>query len=198
MCYVHGSVVLLLACMATVDAQVKCNRVSFTVTGGSCKDKTVSYNGCFDATKLDADATSKAAFINTNQALFAPHSKEVCLSRAKVICALAGGTVKASYCNDVNDECAADNLANNNGVGACTTDAHCTGFAKSKMMICCDILKKYTSDLICDNTDKKKIDAFIIDGNNLCVHTQFRCGSNLHICPHTTIFLLVYLSIHVS
>jgi hypothetical protein len=173
MWYVHGSVALLLfVCIATtVDAQVKCNPVSFTVTGGWCKDKTVSYKGCFDAAAADTDKSSKAAFIAANQASFTTYSQAMCLAGATSLCAAVGGKPKDWDCKDVNNECSSDNLPNNFGAGACSTDAQCTAFAKSTMKICCDVIKKYMTDLICDNADKTKIDALYVDGNYLCAHT---------------------------
>ena len=190
---VHGSVALLLVCIATtVDAQVKCNPVSFTVTGGWCKDKAVSYKGCFDAAAPDADKTSKAAFISANQALFAPYSQATCLTGAAALCGVVGGKPKDWDCKDVNNECSGDNLSNNVGVGACNTDAQCTAFAKSTMNICCDVIKKYMTDLICDNADKTKIDAVFVDGNYLFVHIlQYRCESNSTcMCPHLILLSL--------
>jgi hypothetical protein len=178
MCYACGKVALLLVCIAaTVDAQVKCNPVSFTVTGGWCKDKAVSYKGCFDAAAPDTDKSSKAAFITANQALFAPYSQAMCLADATVLCGAVGGKPKDWDCKDVNNECSSDNLPNNYGVGACSTDAQCTAFAKSTMEICCDVIKKYMTDLICDNADKTKIDALFVDGNYLCVLTLHVCGA---------------------
>jgi hypothetical protein len=47
------------------------------------------------------------------------------------------------------------------------------------MKICCDVIKTYMTDLICDNADKTKIDAVFVDGNYLCVLIiQYRYGSN--------------------
>ena len=181
--YVHGSVALLLVCIATmVDAQVKCNPVSFTVTAGWCKDKAVSYKGCFDAAAQDTDKTSKAAFITASQALFAPYSQTTCLAGATVLCGAVGGKPKDWDCKEVNNECSGDNLSNNVGVGACNTDAQCTAFAKSTMNICCDAIKKHMTDLICDNADKTKIDALFVDGNFLCVlHTTCVWSNSTYI-----------------
>jgi hypothetical protein len=178
MCYVHGTVALLLVCIAaTVDAQVKCNPVSFTVTGGWCKDKAVSYKGYFDAAAPDTDKSSKEAFITANQALFAPFSQAISLAGATVLCGAVGGKPKDWDCKDVNNECSSDNLSNNNDVGTCSTDSQCTAFAKSTMNVCCDVIKKYMTDLICDNADKTKIDALFVDGICLCVLTLHVCGA---------------------
>ncbi len=162
----HNAVPLLtaLTCAVTaVNAQVKCNDVSIVVTDGWCKGKTVAYKGCFDATKMDSDATSKAAFITLNQANFKRlASKETCLAGARDLCTLVGGTPRDWDCTDVNNECKADNLANNFGVGACSTDAQCTGFAASTFNICCSSMTGWVTDLICQNSVKAMIDALYV------------------------------------
>ena len=131
-------VALLTCSVAAVNAQIKCNPVSIAVADGWCKSRTVAYKGCFDATKSDSDATSKAAFVTLNQAKFKMlESKDTCLAGATMLCALVGGRPRDWDCTDINNECTADNLANNYGVGACSTDAQCTGFATSTFNICC-------------------------------------------------------------
>ncbi len=90
---------------------------------------------------------------------------------------MVGGKPKDWDCKDVNKQCSSDNLPNEYGVGACSTDAQCTAFAKSTMNVCCDVIKKFMNDLICDNADKTKIDALFVDGNYLCVLTLHVCGA---------------------
>ena len=161
----NGAMLLaLLTCaFAAVNAQIKCNDVTINVADGWCKGKTVAYKGCFDATKTDADSTSKAAFITMNQASFKTLvSKDTCLAGAKQICADVGGTPRDWDCIDVNNECKADNLANNYGMGACSTDAQCTGFAKSTYNICCSSMTGWILDLICQNSDQAKVKALYV------------------------------------
>ena len=149
---------LLVCAIAAANAQIKCNDVSINVADGWCKGKTVAYKGCFDSTKPDSDSTSKAAFIALNQPNFKNLvSKDTCLAGAKELCSAVGGTPRDWDCNDVNVECKADNLANNFGVGACTTDAQCTGFAKSSFNICCSSMINWVSDLICQNSVKSQV-----------------------------------------
>ena len=129
----------------------------------------------------------------------------MCMTGATALCVEVGGKPKEWDCKDINNECSSDNLPNNYGVGACSTDAQCTVFAKSTMKICCDVIKKYMTDLICDNADKTKIDAVYVDGNYSCAHT-LHCVEQLNLhqssvsvsSPHTTIFLLTYVSVYVS
>ena len=154
---------LLICAVSAVNAQVKCNDVSITVSDGWCKGRTIAYKGCFDATKPDSDATSRAAFITLNQNNFKTLvSKDTCLQGATDLCAAVGGKSRDWNCNDVNNECKADNLANNFGVGACSTDAQCTGFAKSTFNICCSSMTGWINDLICQNTVKAKVDALYV------------------------------------
>jgi hypothetical protein len=154
---------ILFACsIAAVNAQVKCNSVSFTVSDGWCKGQALSYKGCFDATKPITDLSSQAAFIALNQQNFKPFSQSMCLQGAVGLCALVGGTARAGVCTDMNNECKADNLANNLGVGACSTDAQCTGFAKSTFNICCSSMVGWVNDLICQNTVKTQVTALYV------------------------------------
>jgi hypothetical protein len=161
---VDGRLLALLICaISAVDAQVKCNDVSIIVSDGWCKGKTVAYKGCFDSTKPDSDATSKASFITLNQGNFKNLvSKDTCLQGATQLCAVVGGKPRDWDCTDVNNECKADNLANNYGVGACSTDAQCTGFAKSTFNICCSSMTGWINDLICQDVVKAKADAFYV------------------------------------
>ena len=149
---------LLIYTTAVVNAQIKCNDVSIDVTDGWCKGKTVAYKGCFDAT----NSSSKAAFIALNQANFKPFTKDICLAGATSLCANVGGAPRAWDCTDVNNECKADNLANNQGVGACTTDAQCTGFAKSTFNICCSSMAGWATDLICQSTVKSMVTGYFV------------------------------------
>ena len=152
---------LLIYTTAVVNAQIKCNDVSIDVTDGWCKGKTVAYKGCFDATN-SSSPFSKAAFIALNQANFKPFTKDICLTGAISLCANVGGAPRAWDCTDVNNECKADNLANNQGVGACTTDAQCTGFAKSTFNICCSSMTGWATDLICQNTAKAIVSGYFV------------------------------------
>ena len=159
-----GHVLLILLISAiTVDAQIKCNDVSINVADGWCKGKTVAYKGCFDATKPDSDSTSKASFVTLNQASFKTLvSKDTCLQGAAFLCTAIGGKSRDWVCTDVNNECKADNLANNFGSGACSTDAHCTGFATSTFNICCSSMTGWINDLICQDINKAKADAYYV------------------------------------
>ena len=161
---VSASVLVLLWCSATViDAQIKCNPVSIVVGDGWCKGKTVAYSGCFDATKPDSDPSSKAAFITLNQNTFKTlDSSATCLAGATSLCTTIGSTPRSWDCTDVNNECKADNLANNYGVGACTVDSQCTGFAQSTYDICCSSLKNWIMSLICQNADSSKVNAWAV------------------------------------
>jgi hypothetical protein len=154
---------LLVCAIAAVHAQVKCNDVSINVADGWCKGKTVAYKGCFDATKPDSDATSKAAFITLNQANFKVLvSKDTCLAGATLLCATFGGKPRDYDCTDVDNECKADNLANNYGIGACSTDAQCTGFAKSTFNVCCSSMSGWITDMVCLNANKATAAAYYV------------------------------------
>jgi hypothetical protein len=103
--YLHGSVGVFLVCMATVvDAQVKCNAVSYTVDDGWCKGKSVSFKACYDASKPDTDSQSKAALIKMSQLAEKVYTKDMCLNGAKEMCSWVGahpkpGTVRMSTMN---------------------------------------------------------------------------------------------------
>ena len=154
-----GSVLVFLVCMATVvEAQVKCNAVSYTVDDGWCKGKTASFKACYDASKPDTDPQSKAALIKTSQAMEKAYTKDICLAGAQEICSAVGGKAKAWDCTDVNNECSGDNIAGRIN-GACSTDAQCTGFATSTYNICCDSMQDMYTKWVCDNVDQKKLDA---------------------------------------
>ena len=83
-------------------------------------------------------------------------------------------------------------MLNNVFVGTYTTHDKCTDFGKGMMKICCDVIKKYMTDLIVDIVDKTKIDAVFVDGNYLFVHIlQYRCESNSTcMCPHLILLSL--------
>ena len=118
-----------------------------------------------------------------------------------LICVMVGGKPKDWDSKDVNNECSADNFGNNVDVETYTTHDKCTDFGKSMMEICCDVIKKYMTDLIIDNTDKAKIDAVFVDGSCLCVLIiQYRCGSNSTcMCSHLILlYSYSYVSIYVS
>jgi hypothetical protein len=163
--YLHGSVGVFLVCMATVvDAQVKCNAVSYTVDDGWCKGKSVSFKACYDASKPDTDSQSKAALIKMSQLAEKVYTKDMCLNGAKEMCSWVGGTPKAWDCTDVNNECSGDNVAGRIS-GACSTDAQCQGFAASSYAICCDSWQDIFTKWVCDNVDQKKLDALKVAPN---------------------------------
>jgi hypothetical protein len=151
--------------MATVvDAQVKCNAVSYTVDDGWCKGKSVSFKACYDASKPDTDSQSKAALIKMSQLAEKVYTKDMCLNGAKEMCSWVGGTPKAWDCTDVNNECSGDNVAGRIS-GACSTDAQCQGFAASSYAICCDSWQDIFTKWVCDNVDQKKLDALKVAPN---------------------------------
>jgi hypothetical protein len=93
---------------------------------------------------------------------------------------------------DVNNECKADNLANNHGVGACSTrtDAQCTGFAKSTLKICCSSMLNWANDMICQNvvhrcfvctTDGMQQRQRLSQGRSF-LDALFACLQHLHCC----------------
>lgn len=146
---------LLVCVVAVVDAQVKCNDVTIRVTGGWCKDQTVAYRGCFDATKPDSDATSAASFIALNQANFKQFdSNSTCLNRATSECATYGGKPRDWDCTDVDNECKTDNLVYSVGVGACSVDLHCNGFAQSSFLPCGELYSGWIQNIRCQGAFK--------------------------------------------
>jgi hypothetical protein len=157
-----------------VEAQVKCNAVSYTVDDGWCKGKSVSFKACYDASKPDTDSQSKAALIKTSQLAEKLYTKDICLAGAKMMCSLVGGTPRAWDCTDVNNECSADNIAGRIA-GACSTDAQCTGFATSTYDICCDSLQDIFAKWVCENVDQKKLDALKVPPNCADVKVDKDC-----------------------
>jgi hypothetical protein len=146
---------LLVCIVAAINAQVKCNDIAISVAGGWCKGQTVTYRGCFDATKPDSDETSAASFIALNQEKFKEFNSNTCLTRATSECATYGGKPRDGGCTDVDNECKTDNLVYSVGVGACLVDSHCTGFAQSSFVPCCEQYSGWIQNLRCQGAFSK-------------------------------------------
>ena len=109
--HLHAYVTVFLVFMATViEAQVKCNPVSYTVDAGWCKGKSPSFKACYDVSKPDTEPQTKTTLIKLRQLEKTVYTKDTCLDGAKVICSSIGGTLKAWDCTTVDNECTGDNI----------------------------------------------------------------------------------------
>jgi hypothetical protein len=117
------------------------------VTGGWCKDTTVSSKGCyssFDEVKPDTDIHHREPSVICT--LFHRNMLGGSNSDLLLICGMVGDKPIDWDCKDVNNECSADNFGNNVGVETYTTHDKCTDFGKSMMEICCDVIKNLMHD----------------------------------------------------